>query len=175
MRSVLNLSALAVLPLLVGIAAGCHSSPVTPSLPGPLVEEPPTPPRPPVPALEIEGLSVGVTNRPLADGYFYYSVRFLLRETSGKAGAIIENVWPVSPDGPDEGYSYGPVCFGKVVRVEAGSTLDVFLTDQGVQSLQCVPQTWAKKKVPELELIVTYKSEDGRSGTAKATGVVSNQ
>ena len=171
-----RLLALAVLSLLVGIAAGCHSSPVTPSLPGPLVEDPPTPPRPPLPALEIEGLSVSVTDRPDGDGYFYYRARFLLRETSGKAGAIIENVWPVSPDGPDEGYSYGPVCFGRVLRVEAGSTLDMFLTDEGLKSLrECAPHTWAKKKVPELALVVTYKSDDGRMGTATASGVVSSQ
>ena len=57
-----------------------------------------------------------------------------------------------------------------------GVPCDVFLTDQGVQSLQCVPQTWAKKKAPELELIVTYKSEDGGAlSSAKASGVVSSQ
>ena len=118
--------------------------------------------------LVVEQQSATVTG-PDAEGYFYYHPRFLLRETTGNEGAAIQNVWPISPDGPDEGYSYGPVCFQKTLRVPPGEILDIFFTDAGLNSLGCSPKTWAKTEAGVLDLVVTFQDDDGRPGEVKAS------
>ena len=91
MRSVLKLSALAVLSLLARIAAGCTDSPVTP---GPPPVPPPTSPTPgpASAALTIEAPFVLVRASPVPDR-FDVEVRFLLRETGGNSGATIEGIY----------------------------------------------------------------------------------
>jgi hypothetical protein len=105
---------------------------------------------------------------PDAEGYMNYRVRFLLRETTGLGGVTVQNVWPVSPDGVDEGYSYGPTCFQRTLRVPPGGTLDVFDSDAGLSSLGCQPYTWGRMVANHLDLVVTFRDDDGREGETKA-------
>ena len=76
---------------------------------------------------------------PFTDGYYYYRVRFLLRERSGNSNAIIQRVVVTSGDEVNDN---GPWCWGDVpIRVPAGNALDVFQTDAGVKVLgdSCAP------------------------------------
>ena len=140
-------------------ATGCTG----PSAPSPYVP----PPRPRPAALVIEHQSASVSG-PDRDGYLNYEVRFLLRETTGNASVVVENVWPVSPD-PDEGYSYGPFCFGTTLRVPPSGTLDVFFTDEGLSSLRCRPSTWSRAEALELQLQVRFIDDNGFTGVALAS------
>jgi hypothetical protein len=145
-------------------ATGCSG----PSAPSPPVPPPTAPVIPRPAALVIEHQSASVSG-PDRDGYFVYEVRFLLRETTGNASVIVDNVWPVSPD-PDEGYSFGPVCFGRTLRVPPSGTLDVFLTDGGLSSLGlgCRPSTWSRAEALELQLQVRFIDDNGFTGVALA-------
>ena len=152
--------------VVVGCSSPTGGPSAAPTSPSPT---PNAPPPTPTPALAIEGASATVSG-PDADGYLYYDVRFLLRETTGLGSVTVQNVWPVSPDGIDEGYSYGPTCFHRTLRVPPGGTLDVFDTDTGLRSHGCQPRTWGRMAASHLDLVVTFRDDDGRDSQAK--GVV---
>ena len=166
-QSVRTIAAVCMTVTLGLVAVGCGSSasgaPTAPTNPSPASNPPP----PPTPSLAIEE-ALATMSGPDVDGYLHYAVRFLLRETTGLGGVTVQNVWPVSPDGIDEGYSFGPMCFHRTLRVPPGGTLDVFDTDSGLSSLGCQPSTWGRMAAPQLDLVVRFKDDDGRDGETKA-------
>jgi hypothetical protein len=96
-----------------------------------------------------------------------YEVRFLLRELEGKSGATIQTV---SLPG-EERYR---TCWRAPLRVPPGGTLDVFYTDAGLEWLgDCAPYASGfTGPVDDLELVVTFKDDDGRAGIVRAVATV---
>ena len=94
-----------------------------------------------------------------------YHARFLIHETRGQVGATILDVWPVSPEDPDGGYSYGPPCWGRTVHIAAGETLDTFFTDAGVATIRgCEPTAWSTNRAEQIQLHVKYLDDAGHGG-----------
>ena len=159
---------------LVGLTSlGCGAPPGS-GIPGAPTPIPPVaiPPPPPadVASLGIEGHAIAYLLPPNSYGDVYgYHARFLIHETRGLVGATILNVWPVSPEDPDGGYSYGPQCFGRTVHVAAGETLETFFTDLGLASLGCRPEAWSTNLAEEIQLQVTYRDDTGHGGVVIAT------
>ena len=170
MRSVLKLSALAVLSLLAGIAAGCTDSPVTPEPP------PVPPPTSPTPgpasaALAIEDPVVLVRASPVPDR-FDVEVRFLLRETGLNSGATIEGIYLYDVQG---GETIGGDCT-KGLRVPPGGVLDTFYSDEGYKSLGYCAPAMGRINTPTpahpINVTVTFLDDDGRRGWADARALV---
>ena len=106
--------------------------------------------------------------RPLPKGpAFEYEPRFQLRETGGKSGATIQNVFLGAVNGG--GDNTGPVCWRDVLRVPPGGTLDTFYTDEGYKWLgYCGVWSNGSSETPTLQLIVTFTDDDGVTGRADA-------
>src|SRR5262249_30038139 len=153
----------------------CNSREPPPTAPS--ASPTPTPAPAPVPApvefasLAIEGHALASLVPPNSYGDVYaYRARFLIHETRGQLGATILNVWPVSPEDPDGGYSYGTECFGRTVHVAAGETLETFFTDAGVATLHCgAPGAWSTNRAEQIQLHVTYRDDAGHDGVVDAT------
>jgi hypothetical protein len=161
---------------LVGLAliGSCSRTPAAPtSQPSgaPPIAESPAPPVPPPPApspsatLAVEHASVH------SDGT---SVRFLLRETSGRSGATIDKVLVVGPNGGFDTYDRG--CWQDRLRVPPGGTLDTFFADAGVAWLAyCAPRWGDGTTIPFFRIVVTFLDDDGIVGTAEAVVNVTHQ
>jgi hypothetical protein len=131
---------------------GCGASPSEPS-----------PPFRDLPhaSLAIEGHAIAFMSPPNYGNVYHYQARFLIHETRGLLGATILNVWPVSPDDAEGGYSYGPTCFGRTVHVAAGETLETFFSDEGLASLGCTPTAWSVNLAEQIQLQVKYRDDTG--------------
>jgi hypothetical protein len=158
--------------LVVAIGSAACDRPAAP----PTAPSAPDPPPAPMPApanvasLAIEGHAIAYLLPPNSYGDVYgYHARFLIHETRGQVGATILNVWPVSPEDPDGGYSYGPECFGRTVHVAAGETLDTFFTDAGVATLRCAPEAWSTHRVEQIPLHVKYLDDANHGGVVDTT------
>jgi len=158
-------------PLLAAACSGPHSVPIPlapTAVSAPVLPSVPSVSRGPA-SLIIEAVSVA-TKFPPTDGYFYYYVRFLVRETSGNTAATIENVVVNSPD---HSLDTGRWCWGDYVStsVMPGGTLDVFYSDAGAQLIgdYCAPATRARSESFPLTVILTFRDEGGNEGTVETT------
>ena len=163
-----RLSTIPVLIASLAVQAGCGEAPPAPS-PRPQVEPPPPPP-PPLPAatLVIERLTVR-ESLPIDRHPFYgYDVRFQLREVSGRSGAIIRNVFYGDLSG--SGDNVRPGCWRHDLRVQPGSTIDTFYTDEGIDGLafHCWPGTSSRTALAQLQVVVDFTDDDGRAGIVQA-------
>src|SRR5262245_33487120 len=145
--------------VLVLICSGCSGSP-TASGPSPLpLPSPPVPsqssalPSPATAQLVIEQQSVSVF--PVTAGQFLYEPRFLLRETTGKSGATIRDIYVEYSRETDHTWIG---CWGKL-RVPPGGTLDTFYTEAGARELSyCFPDASGNTEIPPvLRLVVSFK------------------
>src|SRR5262249_15685478 len=159
------------------ISAGCSGSP-TPAAPSQVSLPSPTPPsRPPATPAETTAAQLVIEQQsmkvvyPAVNGYFQYELRFLLRETTGKSGATIENL--LVGDGRGGGDNTGPACWRETLRVPPGGTLDTFYTEAGWKWLgYCgIFPNFRTENPPMLYVVVTFKDDDGRTGSI--TGAVS--
>jgi hypothetical protein len=108
-----------------------------------------------------------VTSFPSTNGYYYYRVRFLIREISGIGSAIIQRVVVTSADGVDD---TGPWCWGDTpIGVSAGKVLDVFQTDAGVKILgdYCAPYVRSRSESFRVNLRVTFTDDLGNEGAVE--------
>jgi hypothetical protein len=156
-----------VLIAILGIAPACdQSSPFAPFLPPPV----PLPPVPqPTASLAIEQTSLIV--RPSAQGSgqrFEYEPRFQLRETSGKSGATIQNIFLENMNGG--GSNTGPGCWEAVLRVPPGGTLDTFYSDEGWNWLgYCGVWEGGQSAAVTLRVVVSFTDDNGVAGTVTAS------
>lgn len=158
-RRSVSVVGLIVATLMAG--AGCGDPPTKPSLsstPTPT----PTPKDSAAASYVIENAFAIVhpLAYPLGSG-FGYEVRFLLRETTGRGSAIVEEVAVAGPNGTD---LTGPGCWHDDLRVPAGGTLDTFYTDAGSSWLgYCGPGSGGSTPTPSLTIKVTLN--DGTAFT----------
>jgi hypothetical protein len=171
MRDLIN----AWLVVTIVAAAGCANPPSAPS-PAPIVNQdtyaPPPPPPPPwqsVAQLAIEDFSVVILAPTPWKTYYSYEPRFLLRETSGKSAATLQEIKVTATPGFSE--VTGPRCVGPM-HVPAGGTLDLFYTDANLAGLAyCSPfpsGTGNLDDARQIEVVVTFTDDAGGMGTAKA-------
>jgi hypothetical protein len=159
---------LGVLIAILGIAPACNNT-SSPSAPLPL---PPAPPAPkPTAVLAVEHTSLIVRPCPESCGTtkFLYEPRFQLRETSGKSGATIQNLFVADPvlGGGD---NTGPGCWRIALRVPPGGTLDTFYSDEGWNWLgYCGVWGGGTSATGAVSVVVTFTDDDGVSGTAGAS------
>jgi hypothetical protein len=128
--------------------------------PQPLPPPPPTQPAA-VSVLEISHLKVieNPPEPPWRQSYGYV-VTFWLTEVTGLSGATIVDV-VVSTTGQSQGS-----CWGDVLRVEPGGTLDYF--ERALRSLSyCAPSVGSPVRATYVAIEVTYADDDGRIGTVK--------
>jgi hypothetical protein len=160
------------------LCAGCGDAPLAPSslpvvAPPTSVPAPAPPTLPPLPSstLAIEEISVTV-HPPGKQGWtFGYEPRFQLRETSGKSGATLVKV-EISSDAGTE--VTGPSCWGEMLRVPPGGTLDTFYSDVGARWLgYCGVWGGGRTQTPTVVITVTFTDDDGLSATAHATADLS--
>jgi hypothetical protein len=100
--------------------------------------------------------------------YLDYEVRFQLRETGGKSGATILNVFVgLLNDGGD---NFGPGCRLEPPRVPPGGTLDAFDTHEGTDWLRycAVVSRGYRAPVLQLQVVVTFTDDQGGEGRAAA-------
>jgi hypothetical protein len=160
MRRSLTLS---VLIAILGIAQACDNT-SSPSAP---LRLPPVPPAPqPVASLVIEQSSLIV--RPSTQGeWFSYEPRFQLRETSGKSGATIQNLFVGAINGG--GDNTGPVCWTTVLRVPPGGTLDTFYSDEGWKWLgYCGVFVGGNSAAGTVHVVVSFTDDHGVAGSVAA-------
>jgi hypothetical protein len=122
-------------------------------------------------SLAIEQVSI-VSKFPPSDGFNYYWVRFLLRETGGQGGAMIERVQITAPDSNDD---TGPWCWGdSPLWVPPGGTLNVFHDDTGIRVLgdYCAPAIRARSQSFQLDVRVTFRDRTGGEGVTETTARV---
>lgn len=156
---------------------GCGRTPSAPSTPPPQVERPapPPPPSPPAPAavLAIERLTIRESPPTDRHPFYFYDVRFQLRETSGASGAIIRNVFYGDLSG--SGYNVEPGCWRHDLRVQPGRTIDTFYTDEGVEVLAdhyCWPGTSSPTPLAHLQVVVSFTDDDGRPGRVEVVATI---
>ena len=148
-------------------ALGCGS----PAAPARIPQSPPSPQptstAPPVPASNPSNAMVTIDD-PFAivfrDGPHYgYRVRFLLRETGGASGAVIERVVVYGPSGSNE---TDAGCWRGSLRVPANGALDTFYTDAGADwLLYCAPGADGDVATPSLYVVVAFKDDNGVGGS----------
>ena len=171
MRTVRSLLVLAVSSLIVA-ALGC-SGPVMPGpspTPPPVAPPSPAPPALPAPpaadpdvnaSLAIEHAAVIVRS---AGSTSYLEPHFLLRETGGRSGATVHEVW-LYRRGGDSGASASS-CWRDTLRAPPAGLLDTFDTDAGWDWLgYCAP--WVKDPVA---LTVVFADDGGRVGETSTPG-----
>jgi hypothetical protein len=149
---------------------GCTGPPSAPSAPAVHVPVASADPRGPA-SLVIEGLSVSLRVAP-SDAFLNYRVRFLLRETSGNSGATIQRVVVTSADETNDN---GPWCWGDApIRIQPGSTLDVFQTEAGVKVLgdYCAPYAHASGESIPLSVLVTFRDDGGREESVRTSAII---
>lgn len=152
-------------------ASGC-SSPVSPRLPSPdqFPSSNPPVPSPALPALSVLEISrLTVTDLPPDSGGFSYDVRFLLTETSGRTGATIQNIASIVGGDTD---NTGPACWRVAIRVEPGSTLDLF---EGNRLGYCAPSPFSRVEASVVSVVVTFTDDEGGIGTAKASATIAKR
>ena len=89
-------------------------------------------------------ISVRATDMaPLANGNFFYTVRFRLSEITGKSGATITYVETSTENSRS---ITGPACWRSAIRVAPGETLDLFDTG-GVPQSYCAPEVDSRATV----------------------------
>jgi len=154
-----------VLLLLMGVAAACGDSPMTPA--------PPPPPPLAIPSrasVVIEDPYVTTHPVSFSDG-LELEVRFLLRETSHNSGATIQSIF-FTGDTRDGACTKG-------LYVPAGGVLDTFYTDEGIASLgYCSsdlgtitgPLSEFLSKYP-MGITVVFVDDEGRRGTVSASAL----
>ena len=99
---------------------------------------------------------------------FFYDVQFMLTEMSGKTGATIGDI-RVSTVG--ESQLTGPGCWRETIRVAPGETLDYFDT-QYESLLYCAPGVGSRIPVSSVDIIVSFKDDEGRVGTVTGSATV---
>ena len=163
---------------LLTAGAGCSDLP-SPSAPTPIVltPVPPSPLVPPPPTVSSALASVVLENAKVIvhkqESYFGYEVRFRLRETAGKSGGTVQNVFVQSPDGG--GDNTGPGCWQTPLRVPPSGTLDTFYTDEGARWLSyCAPAGGGNSAMPVLRITVTFTDDQGGVGSAGAIASTDN-
>jgi hypothetical protein len=165
MRRSLTLS---VFIAILAVASACNNT-SSPSAPLPV---PPAPPAPqPTASLVIEHTSLIVVPCPPGCGTdkFQYWPRFQLRETSGRSGATIQNLFVGDPV-RGGGDNTGPGCWGSALRVPPGGTLDTFYSDEGWDWLgYCGVYGSGTSAVGALAVVVTFTDDDGVAGSAGAS------
>lgn len=170
-RTLARSTAASILAVLVWGCSG--GNPVVPSGPAPATREVvPTPPPPPTPAPPFNPSSALVTiESPFAyvrrNGFqFIYEVRFLLRETGSKSGALVESVVLYSPAGSDATSSG---CWRDPLRVAPNGVLDTFYTDAGATWLSyCNLVGGGTTTTPELYVMVWFRDDDNVMGSVAA-------
>lgn len=167
-------AAVLILPFItVALHPGC-SSPIAPpplaqiqsSAPPPAPDAPTTESREPYAVVTIEQASVREHPPTATWNYYWYDVRFLIRETGGRAGAQIEMVSLA----PGMSRDLTPVgCWTVLPYVPAGGTFDVFYTDEGIKWLgYCAPGISSKTPLESVRVIVGFEDNDNREGTVEA-------
>jgi hypothetical protein len=153
-----------MLTLALCSAAGCGTAPTTPSV---VVSLPaPTPPSKPVGQARVVLSNFTITVLPT----YSAEVRFLVMETSGLSGATIQAVTVSSSRESDR---TDASCWRQPIRLEAGSTLNVF--DAGSKSLSyCAPyfDGAVSDSDPTLSVTVAFVDDSGVSDSVSAVGPV---
>jgi len=155
-----------VLIAILGVAPACDNT-SSPSAP---LRLPPVVPAPqPTASLAIEHTSLIVRLCPQGCGtdVFLYEPRFQLRETSGKGGATIQNLFVGGMNG--RGDNTGPDCWGTALTVPPGGTLDTFYSDEGWKWLgYCGVWGAGKSAAGAVVVAVTFTDDNGDAGTVVA-------
>ncbi len=162
---------------LLTVGAGCSDSPPAPT---PIVLTPVPPPSvipPPPPTVSSALASVVLENAKVivhkTEGGFGYDVRFQVRETGGKSGGTVQNVFVQNPDGG--GDNTGPGCWVTPLRVPPSGILDTFYTDEGSRWLSyCAPASGGNSAMPVLRITVTFTDDQGGVGSAGAIASTDN-
>ena len=154
--------------LFAALTAGCSSpiaptpSPQTPpSAPPPAADPPPTT----AAVLTIERASIQEYPPTSSFPEYGYGVRFLLRETGGKAGAQVESV---RVGAGRDGTPQETGCSGFMPFVPAGGTLDIYYTDEGAKSLSyCAPWISSKTPLESVRLVIGFQGSDNPKGSVE--------
>ena len=150
---------------LIGVAAGCGDSFVTPGPLPPLTTLPP--PVQPRATLAIEDPYINARPASLFPGKFEIEVRFRLRETGYSSGATIQSIYVT-------GEMRDGVCT-QGLYVPSGGVLDTFYTDAGIASLgYCSTYLGiVDTAIPpfSVSITVTFVDDDGRQGIVAAAAV----
>lgn len=146
----------------LGLQSGCGGSPAAP-LPDPAGASQTSPATGPSKAiLEVSRFGVG----PRASGgRIYYDGHFRLRETGGVSGAVIKSVTLLG--GGNNAGTVTQDCWGREIRVQAGSIQDVFEWRQMTPSY-CTPNFLQQSADLQFAVIVSFVDDSGVPGVASA-------